>query len=697
MSLTSNPAHPSSYLLLQGGNQGRNQISEFPPANPDENRGSGNSEVWLTVAEGGNLLGVTDRAVKKSCKAGKYTVKMVPGNGGNQYRILLTSLPPEAQARYWSARMGAEPARMEPETAELNARLLAETPDYNRRKAEKYLSLFHAAAGLRGQALRRFLDEWNEQNPDCTTSYQSYMREKKRYEQGGFAALLGQYGKTVGRSKIPDHLFEHFKSLYLREGGPSEQYCWLSTMGMARRIDTSLDPNSFPSVSTFMRRLKAEVPEDGIYIARHGMAAWNRKYHNYIDRDYSGLRAGTCWVGDHHQADVACHEGGKYFFPWLTAWVDFKTQKFLGWQWHREAPNSDHIFQSFHNAASEYGLPSDLYMDNGKDYRCKDFAGGRKYHRLQIDERKTVAMVSALGIEPHFALPYNAQAKVIERCFLRFKDWMARGCPGYRGGNVTERPEKLAQEISSGVILEFNEFVRLADFFIREVDSAATVEGKVLRGESKDEAFFREVNACPLPAVTPDALKLFCSRTSGARVIGRNGVRDSELDVQYWGEWMSGMKGEQVYLRRDINRYQEAWVFRASDDEFLGKALIAQWQAPALAKTDAERSQLRDVMSRKRRSEKIVRQYAQAAQAPAPEEALHNLAAGVRAQASARGAQPAGPTGSNVVRMTPMDEVIAQEKEQSRTGTYDLSAIMPPEKPRRKIHLFESDKDGGAE
>src|SRR5690606_23415995 len=109
--------------------------------------------------------------------------------------------------------------------------------------------------------------------------------------------------------------------------------------------------------------------------------------------------------------------------------------------------------------------------------------------------------------------------------------------------------------------------------------------------------------------------------------------------------------------------------------------------------TDADRAQLKNVMARKRRSEKITREYARTAQAPTTDEALRDLAAGVQVQAESRGAQPVHrATGNNIVRMTQMDEVVAQEQEQRRTGTYDLSSIAPAEPVRRKIHLFESDK-----
>lgn len=154
----------------------------------------------------------------------------------------------------------------------------------------------------------------------------------------------------------------------------------------------------FPCHATFKRRLEREVPEQSIYLARYGESAWNRKYGNYIDRDYSTVICGEAWVSDHAQIDVAClNSDGSVVFPWVTAWRDYKSGKWLGWILQCGHPNSDHIFQSFYYAVEKYGLPKDVIIDNGKDYRSKDFAGGRKF-KIEADEFKTTCMLEELSV-----------------------------------------------------------------------------------------------------------------------------------------------------------------------------------------------------------------------------------------------------------------------------------------------------------
>ncbi len=175
-----------------------------------------------------------------------------------------------------------------------------------------------------------------------------------------------------------------------------------------------------------------------------------------------------------------------------------------------------------------------------------------------------------LGINVHFALPYNAQTKPIERDFLKVKTYLSKHMVGYRGGKITERPEKLKTEIKNEQIMPFEEFKTIFDDFITNVLNKMPSNGKVLQGKCPDELWAEEYSVKKI--ISKDALKLFCMRTSKDVSIGRNGVYDSQLQITYWDEWMIAKKGAKVYLRRDINAFQEAWVFNAATEEYLGKA-----------------------------------------------------------------------------------------------------------------------------
>lgn len=594
--------------------------------------------------------------------------------------------PPFGQGRFPSAPALVENKPLSEEEIELD--IFSRAPEYARRKAKKYLGIITASRGMTGATLRAFIERWNQRHPDARTSYARVMAARRTYEKEGIAGLLAGYGKAAGKTAVRDKEFEHFKSAYLKEGAPSLKSCWIKTLGFA-----GVPVSEFPSPKSFLRRLEKEMPKQAIYLARHGRQKWNVKYGRYLDRDYSGLKPGECIVSDHAQLDVAVMlPSGKPCFPWITAWRDFKSGKWLGWHLHPEPPNSDHVFQAFYYAVKAHGLPTDVYVDNGKDYRVRDFAGGRSYHKISVDEGRATAMLSLLEITPHFSIPYNPQSKTIERDFLKSKEWFSKHMPGYRGGQVKERPEALKAEIKQGRILPWNELETLMDGFIKDVLNKMPSDGsKVLQGRCPDELWEAERVEMKRPR-SRQALSLFCMRASKPLTVGRNGVKDAEMGVTYWAEEMSGIKGQKVYLRRDPRDFGEAWVF-SLQDEFLCMAHIAERPA-ALARTPVEKGQLKALMAEKRQHEKITKAYTAIADRPSPAEALAHMKAGVEALNKGRGYK-SGKEEVNIIRVgnTRMDQAVRKRKEMEEEGRFDVKRIMPREPAKKpKIYLNESDK-----
>ena len=434
---------------------------------------------------------------------------------------------------------------------------------------------------------------------------------------------------------------------------------------------------------TFKRRLEQDVPKQAIYLARYGQSKWNKKYGTYIERDYSNIICGSVWVADHAQIDVAClMDDGRVVFPWVTAWRDFKSSKWLGWLLQPDYPSSDHIFQSFYCSAEEYGLPSDVLLDNGKDFRCKDFAGGRKSLKIDANEAKTTSMLAELNVKVHFALPYNAQTKPIERDFLKIKELLSKHCVGYRGGNVVERPEKLADEIKKGKLIPFNKFKEIFDDFIINILNKRPSQGKNLKGLSPDELFNSEFKEKIM--VSKDALKLFCMRTSKTYTIGRNGIKDGSLDITYWADWMISKYGTKVYLRRDIKNYKEAWVFKASNSEFIEK-VYATKAIVALNAEGISKDEFKEAISNKKRINKVVQAYAKQTQEIGIEEQCQNYKA-----AYLNAAAEANPKISKIAN-TNMDKAIRKNKKQQSVGKQNLSMLKDFANTSEKFYLFETD------
>ena len=566
---------------------------------------------------------------------------------------------------------------------DLDSQIYSNEPDWSRKTVDKYLGLINK---LEHKLSKSALIELLKQSPG-SPSWQSVYRAWRKYKSEGLSGLLAKYGHRAGITSVSNDLFEHFKALYLVEGSPSVKSCWLRVLGFAKKNNPQLDLKNFPSPSAFNNRLGREIPKEARYLARRGPSAWNKKYAPFVERNYDNILAGQCWVADHAQIDVCVTQpNGKPCFPWVTAFVDFKTTKWLGWLVHVESPNSDHIFQAFYYGSLKYGLCNEVYLDNGKDFRCHDFAGGRKTVCINVDESKTSSMLGLLGIVPHFALPYQAQSKIIERTFLKNKELFSKHMVGYRGGNTLERPEKLADEIKNGSILKIEDFIPLFDDFIINCLNKNSSQGKNLLGKSPDQLWSEEFTT--KKTVSKEALKLFCMRSTGVVSIGRNGIYDSDLGQTYWGEWMSGMKGQKVYIRRDVRNYAEAWVFNAHNDECLGTARMGIFSAPALAKTEIHRQELKNAISAKRRATKITKAYANQAAHIDPFEQLTNLKAGI---AAASGDSPEATPKIYHIANTSMDKIVRGEKKRKAQGTVDISGLVPAQES--EIPLFHSEAD----
>ena len=510
---------------------------------------------------------------------------------------------------------------------------------------------------------------------------------RKRYNKYGINGLLANYGSNgSNRSTVKQADFDYFKNLYLVEGAPSLRSCRDQTLGHALSIDSTIDKCTFPSHMAFKRRLEKEMPVQAIYLARYGASAYKRKFENYIERDYSTISCGKVWVSDHAQIDVAVFDPeGNVVFPWVTAWRDYKSGKWLGWILQCGSPNSDRIFQAFYYAAEKFGLPEDVIIDNGKDYRCKDFAGGRKIEKIKIqnDTNKTSSMLDELNVNVHFALPYNAQTKPIERDFLKLKEILSKHVYGYRGGNVVERPDRLAQEIKTNKIYDFERFKTVFNDYIINVLNKKPSDGKNHNGLSPDELFDNEFNEIVKP--TREALKLFCTRTSRNFTIARNGIKDRQLEITYWADWMISQMSVKVYLRRDPENYKEAWVFRLDNDEFLGKCTAVKAVA-ALHANEVSKEEFKDALAIKKHSLKLTKAYLDNLEMIPIEEQCNNYKL-----AYAKKEKESKPK-VTIIANTPMDKAIRKNKDMEAFGKNDLTMFMPEQKPKEEdLYLFETD------
>ncbi len=563
------------------------------------------NQDYLSVEDISEAFNLSKRAVRKWREDGKIKDEFIkkevsPGGQGFRYLYNAFGIPEPYRSTYIREYLSTDDELFQ---KHVDAIAFSEAPDFKKQHANKWLNWIQMFGHLRGADLEAAISAYKKANPKARLSLKNFYRKEKAFRKQGLSALLPDYGNRAGASKVRDEDFELFKDRYLTQSRPTPESCWDIVRGLAYKERGVV--SNFPSARTFMYRLEKEIPESTIYFYRYGQDAWKRKYAYSVNRDKSEIPANSCWVGDHRLLDifVVNEKTGNVFRPWCTAWMDFKTNKFIQAHVYEGYPNSDRIIQSLKWGIEEFGRPYDsIYIDNGKDYRSKDFAGGRS----NIDEAQTRTIISMLGIEAHFALPYNAQAKNIERAFRQFIEWMEKHLIGYSGNKAYNRPDDTNERVKDGKLLPFSQFKQMFEDFVFQKVNKTPSQGKELKGRTPDEAFYAEYNK--KIAVRPEALHLMCMRSSNDVKIGPNGVRDSELGKIYYGDWMDAHKGTKVYLRRDIKSYQEAWVHNAKTGALMGIAYLSE-AVSGWAKTDIEKEKLKQVQKRKQREIKMHKKF----------------------------------------------------------------------------------------
>ena len=200
-----------------------------------------------------------------------------------------------------------------------------------------------------------------------------------------------------------------------------------------------------------------------------------------------------------------------------------------------------------------------------------------------------------------------------------------------------------------------------------------------MQGKCPDELWAEEFTNKKV--ISRDALKLFCMRTTNNITIKRNGIFDSQLQISYWAEWMITEKGRKVYIRRDINAYQEAWVFDAQTDEYLGKANANQ-PASFLANTDIEKSEYQKQVAIKNKEKKILKSYIKTKYNPSNEDIIENLINSLDKVDFKSNATV------SKISNTKMDKVVKEEKNKNSIP----SKYVTPIQPKKKLYLTEAEK-----
>lgn len=533
---------------------------------------SGQTYSAREIAE---ALGVAKRTVNLRASRERWPRALVHSNGGESCAYPADGLPDDVRAALAGPSGADEPAPVSaPSTVAVSAYEAA--PAYNRVRADQRLAVLKAWDAWRAQhpdeplmeARPAFLAAWAARG-EKGVSVSSLLRWEADYRAKGLDGLVPDYGKSAGRTTIPELARATFLALYLNQTKLSIARCREMTIGALKSQGIQV-----PSEDAF-RRLVQSLDQELVVFAREGEGTWANTAAPFQQRTFEHQASNDTWVGDHRRFDVFCKgaKRGQAVRPWISAWLDQRSRCVVGWHIHLN-PCSDTILLSFRHGALERGIPREWYIDNGTDYRSHGItgAGGRRGPRRGGEsprgaEQRYLSLADQVGIEKvTFAIPGTPQAKVVERFFKTMKDHFDRLQPSFTGGTVDEKPEQVAQVVKDWDSLPTVEELAAAfETWVRH-DYNRRPHGE-LGGECPEAVWAAKLEA--KRTAPADRLRLMMLKATRPYVLRRNGIE--LFGVWYDAAELTGLFGRKVYVRYDPANMGTIAVYD-TDDRFLCEA-----------------------------------------------------------------------------------------------------------------------------
>lgn len=586
--------------------------------------------IWIRVEKAAELLGLSRQAVWENALAGAYgPVRYVEGRGGNAGRVLeidLAGLPPQAQVRYFEETYGIKRRQEAPAVP-----VLPELGERAREKVYRRLELVEAWREFKyknsgSDLAARFVEAWNAAHPDRKISRATLYRLDREYRTGGLGGLVDRRGgdrrsEAAGAEEITDFAALLYR-YYLDPNQPDLAFAYALAADKAREKGLNV-----PSYST-AKRLVKKLPYPVLVMHREGEKAFNDKCLPYIERDYTSIKSNEWWTSDHHQFDVFVKDGKKLVRPWVTVFMDMRSRLALGWAVSTQ-PSQDTVLAAFARAVRRYGVPENVYFDNGKDYRSRLF--------VEYDEARVRGIMRELGVAPHFAKPYNAQAKPAERLFLTLEKKFGKLWQTYCGSNPDERPERLKKILAGkepGDVPTLAEFEAVLGDWLENVYNMTPHRGQGMDGQAPFEVY--HANLAVKRTAPESVLRIMLMKTTRPVLVRRNGVWFA--DRWFWNEELAKHQGEKVYLRYDLEEIGRVHVFSLNDE------YITTAEQKDLLSMGARAEDMAAAQREKKRARALARRYKARIEELGAEPDGIKRAVERRKEALAQSQQPAAPS-----------------------------------------------------
>jgi hypothetical protein len=585
-------------------------------------------ETRLSTQEVARLYGKHESTIRRWAKSGKIqAVSFLNEFNSPEYLFPLDVLDTSIQEKYFAQLKASIPAS----SADILPKRKASRPlDHYTAEEQREIAWWMKTVddwqryrskypGSKAEADDRFIALCAKTDPEHEFSIDTLYRRWKSIKQNDLDGLIDKRGKwKKGKSDIQPEVWDAFLYFYLQEAQHPMMKCY-EYMKLLLREDHPDLVADIPSYTTFTRRVKSDIPEAVEVLGREGQKAFRDRCAPYIRRTYESMASNEWWIADNHTFDVITQgDNGQRHRLHLAAFFDARSGIFTGC-YVTLNPSSQATLIALRKGILKYGIPENIYVDNGSEFLTFDIGGRGHRKRKPKDGQERFEpppVFERLGIKMTNALVRNAKAKIIERRFRDVKDHLSRLFDTYTGGNVLEKPERLKGVLKNGEIPLDSTFTEAVEELLDWYFNQQPYGGEVIADRGKPRQQVYNENLYTKRVAGAEDLSLMLMRSARPQKVTRRGVH---LDIagqrlDYWNDDMlMNLLGKQVYFRYDPDDLSEVRVYDLEDRYIMTVPV----DNTAVLTYGASREDVKEAMGKVRRMERLTREALKVSAYPA--------------------------------------------------------------------------------
>lgn len=581
----------------------------------------------LTLSEVAELEHRHYDTVNKQVQRNKIHAIKIPTESGKgfEYRVSISELTEKAQARYYASlhQQVEQPVLAEPETPEKYEQEVDELTGEQRDEIafwknainswRSYISDFPKQ---KTEKTKEFIKIFNTMNPERAIAERTLRNKYKLYKDHGDVALADhrKNRKDRGNTTINEILQNIFIQWWLDENQPTTAYVHQLIEAWVELEMPQLLP--IPSYDSFYRLTK-NIPLSVVKYFREGEKVFTDECAVYLKRLYDGIDSNDIWSSDYHTLDLFVRDDvtNKIFRPHIVVWIDVRSRKILSMTLC-ESSNSDGVIISFKKAVKAFGIPREVYLDNGREFLVRDF-GGRGKRKSNAKAAYGTAMLDRLDVRMTNARVRNGRAKVIERTFKQFSEEFSRLYMTYTGGRPDRRPERHGEVMKDEENIPLRSEVEEALWtYIEGWHNCRESQAEGLYGKSPNECY--SANLIKKRMATEEELDAIMLRTSRLQTVNRNGVylRFGERKVWFYDtDLVHNYLGHKVFVCYDSEDFSRV-IIRDEQERRIGYATMLEVGG---YNKEMDKEAIKKVKSLENKQRQLVKEYKAERDIDAPE------------------------------------------------------------------------------